>query len=77
MTPSPRKPHRFGGLQVRICGHPIQRTTNSSIVCQRPPGDKHNYHAATAVDAEGNIYAILLKGDQENAEVEVWQLTGG
>jgi hypothetical protein len=76
MTPSPRKPSRFGGLQVRICGHLIQET--ASIVCQRQP-DKHGIHSAIAIgDGEHGIkvYAFLKHGSAKDAEVEVWLLAG-
>ena len=72
MTPSPRKPHRYGGLQVRICGHVIQEgAQGTSIVCQLHPDEKHSSHAAIALGSK-TIYAFLKLSD---GDVQVWQLT--
>lgn len=71
---NPRKPHRFGGLQVRICGHLIQK--EFSVVCQRLP-DKHSTHTGIATNDEGTkIYAFIKYGNNSDAEVKAWQLHG-
>lgn len=76
MTPGPppppplRKPHRFGGLQVRICGKPIQQ----GVVCGLPPKHSNPQHAAIAITDEGHIVALAQYKDEE---VGMWQLTGG
>jgi hypothetical protein len=71
MTPPVRKPSRFGGVQVRICGRIIQK--EGSIICTLPP-DKHDEHAATVIGGVNNktIYAFLRTSD---GDVKVWQLT--
>ena len=69
MTPPPvRKPHRFGGVQVRICGKSIQ----GSVICQLPPG-KHSIHAGVATTDDGAIYALAVNKNSPT-EVASWQL---
>ena len=67
-TPPVRKPHRFGGLQVRICGKPVQGT----VVCTLYPS-KHHIHAAIAIGENDEVLALIKK---DGEEVEMWQLVG-
>jgi hypothetical protein len=73
MTPPVRKPSRFGGLQVRICGRPIQSEGN--VVCTLPPSKYHNAHAAVVMGGKDGkeVYAFLKTPD---GDVQVWQLVG-
>jgi hypothetical protein len=73
MTPPVRKPSRFGGLQVRICGRPIQSEGN--VVCTLPPSKYHNAHAAVVMGGEDGkeVYAFLKTPD---GDVQVWRLVG-
>jgi hypothetical protein len=73
MTPPVRKPSRFGGLQVRICGRPIQNEGN--VVCTLPPSKYHNAHAAVVMGGKDGkeVYAFLKTPD---GDVQVWQLVG-
>lgn len=69
MTRSPvRKPHRQGGLQVRICGFRIR----PDVVCALPPNHKGRYHATVAQDDYNSIIVITFK--VTNEEVEMWRL---
>lgn len=66
-----RKPHRFGGVQVRVCGRMIQEVGN--VICTLPPG-KHPNHAAVVMNDDGSrVYAFLKL---EDGDVQVWQLVG-
>jgi hypothetical protein len=72
---SVRKPHRFGGIQVRICGRKIPNITPPTI-CGLPPHHLTNDHAAIAISDDGVIFGIVSfregKGD-----VIAWPLVEG
>jgi hypothetical protein len=72
-SPSPRKPHRFGGLQVRICGKSLS-TVGNLICCLPPQHHPKEIHAAVAISDEGELVAIV--DDLRKEEVDMWQLTG-
>jgi hypothetical protein len=69
---SVRKPHRHGGLQVRICGVKIRG--DGDVVCTLPPRHGGKYHATTVLDEYNSIIVITFK--VTNEEVEMWRLAG-
>lgn len=70
--PGLRKPnHRLGGLEVRICGHLIQK--EGDIVCTLPALPRHRRHAAMASNSEEEIFAFI---EMEDGDTLAWRLVG-
>jgi hypothetical protein len=72
MTPPVRKPHRYGGLQVRVCGRTLGIPT---AICCLPPDHRKNGSkcAAIAIGEDGSVVAVI---QSDGKEVEAWQLAG-
>jgi len=69
-VPPYRKPNlRYGGVEVRICGKPIQE----GVVCNLPPNHPKIIHHAAVAIADNNALVAVVRL-MESEETVVWQL---